>query len=173
MKSLKKLNELDILDLLGDYKSELKKLKYKTDSVKFRISELEEQLKVKREEMRIKGVRTGEVVKRRGRPPKIESVKQVRKPYPLSDWDRFILDGIKDAGKVLINQEIMDNMIKGAKEKGIFQDLNDIKIKLNQHLVKLANRRGDLVKVRFKGRGHAYAMKEWMDGKKLMAEYKR
>lgn len=173
MKSLKKLNELDILDLLNDYKSELKKLKYKTDSVKYRIAELEDQLKVKREEMRVKATQTGEIFKRRGRPPKPEFMKQVRKPYPLSDWDRFILDGIKDAGKVLINQEIMDNMINGAKEKGIFKDLSDVKIKLNQHLVKLANRRGDLVKVKYKGRGHAYAMKEWMDGRKLMPEYKR
>ncbi len=173
MKSLKKLNELDILDLLNDYKSELKKLKYKTDSVKLRISELEEQLRVVREEMKMKAVASGKVLKRSGRPPKVENVKQLRKPYPLSDWDRFILDGITNADKVLINQEILDNMAKGAKEKGIFKDLNDLKVKLNQHLIKLANRRGDLVKVKHKGRGHAYAMKEWMDGKKLKPEYKR
>ncbi len=83
------------------------------------------------------------------------------------------MDGIKDAGKVLINQEILDNMVKGAKEKGIFKDIKDVKVKLNQHLVKLANRRGDLVKVRHKGRGHGYVLKAWMDGKKLRPEYKR
>ena len=173
MKSLKKLHELDILDLLNDYKSELKKLKYKTDSVKNRISELEEQLKCVREEMRSKSSNAGEGLKRRGRPPKVETPKQIRKPYPLSDWDRFILDGIKNAGKVLINQEILDNMVNGAREKGLFKDLNDVKVKLNQHLVKLANRRGDVVKVKYKGRGHAYALKEWMDGRRVKAEYKR
>jgi len=42
MKFSNKLNEFDILDLLNEYHSELRKLKYKTDYVKRKVAELED-----------------------------------------------------------------------------------------------------------------------------------
>jgi len=39
-------------------------------------------------------------------------------------------------------------------------------------LQKLANRHKTFVKVPYEGRGYAYALPEWMRGKRLMAKYK-
>ncbi len=43
MKYSSKLNEFDILDLLNEYHSELRKLKHKVDFVKDKVAELEDQ----------------------------------------------------------------------------------------------------------------------------------
>ena len=43
MKYSSKLNEFDILDLLNEYHSELRKLKHKVDFVKDKVAELEQQ----------------------------------------------------------------------------------------------------------------------------------
>jgi hypothetical protein len=74
---------------------------------------------------------------------------------------------------VLVNKEILEDIKEKAITKGFFRDEKHARIKLNQCLVKLSNRRDDLVKVKHKGRGFAYALAEWMSEKKrLRKEYK-
>ncbi|MDZ7742701.1 MAG: hypothetical protein U5Q03_13360 [Bacteroidota bacterium] len=168
MASVENLNELDLLDLLNEYNSELRKLHFKTDQVKQRIHELEEAL-TEAKKLNIKSIASG----KQG-VPGIRIGKKKRKPYPLSDWDKAILDSLKEKGKAQISAEILEEITKKAKEKNFFKNEKDTRIKLNQHLVKLANRRGNIVKVRYKGRGYAYALPKWVDERgKLIKEFSR
>lgn len=166
---MSKLTELDILDLLDEYKSELRKLKFKFDHVQERIKELEMTLKELKQ-----------VSKIQDKELKIEKVKISeahddgrRKPYPLSDWDKAIIGSIQEAGKALISKEILNTITEVAKAEGFFKDDQHTKIKLNQCLVKLANRRNDIVKLHFHGRGFMYAMPDWVEGRALKKEYER
>ena len=172
MKLSSRLTELDILDLLHDYKAEARKLKVKADSVKGRIKELEDALAIIRGDKEAGEVAKNESKGKPGRPPRKE--KKPRKPYPLSDWDKLIMESIREAGKVRINAEILDSIMEKAKKKGIFKDNQHTRTKLNQCLIKLANRRGDLKKVKVKGRGYGYALPEWYgENNRLKKEFKR
>lgn len=97
--------------------------------------------------------------------------KRGRKPnqklggYRLSDWDQMIVDGIKDAGKALIKTELLDLAAKKNAAENLKMDEQAINVKISQSLHKLANRRDDLVKVAFPGRGFAYALAEWKTAK--------
>lgn len=165
-----KLTELDILDLIDEYNSELRKLKYKFEYVQERIKELELQLNElkeanlqKKQEVLIKSVSK---IQSQDNDPSTK-----RKPYPLSDWDKAILNTLKSAQKIMVSSEILESIKKIAKEEDFFKDDNHAKIKLNQCLVKLANRRDDLVKLHHRGRGFAYALPEWMVGNHLDKKY--
>lgn len=173
MKLSNRLTELDILDLLHDYKAEARKLRVKTDAVKGRIRELEEAMAGIREAKEAKiAARAAQPKRKPGRPPRAEA--KTRKPYPLSEWDMFILESVKEAGKVQVSAEILEPMKKKARKKGVFKDDQHAAIKLNQCLVKLASRRDDLKKVKFKGRGFGYALPEWYgESNRLLKEYKR
>ena len=173
MKLSSRLTELDILDLLHDYKAEVRKLKVKTDSVRGRIKELEEALVVIRGVKEAKQAARAPQQKRKpGRPPKVK--KKPRKHYPLNEWDTLIIESIREAGRVQISQEILKQVQDKAKKTGIFKDNKHTNVQLNQSLVKLANRRGDLKKVKFKGRGFAYALPEWYgETNRLKKEFKR
>ncbi len=168
MASVENLNELDLLDLLNEYNSELRKLHFKTEQVKQRIIELEDALS-EAKKLNINTLASG-----KSGLPGIRIGKQKRKPYPLSDWDKAILNSLKEKGKALISAEILDEITKKAKEGKFFKNEKDTRVKLNQHLVKLANRRGDVIKVRYKGRGYAYALPNWVDERgKLKKEFSR
>lgn len=178
MNSIRNLNELDVLDLLNEYTSELRKLQFKADRVKERIEDLENMYSG------LKGSARSYPAPKAEAPPEKPAVQQTeqpedskdrkRKPYPLSEWDKSIFEILKEENQVLISAEILDKLAAKAKEKGIFKNDEDTKVKLNQHLVKLANRRGDLKKVKHKGRGFAYALPEWVDDRgHAKKEYKR
>lgn len=122
---------------------------------------------------------TTEVKKKPGRPKKAVSSstatktpkKRGRKPnqklggYRLSEWDQLIVDGITKAGKALVKNELLDLAEAKNKEDNLKMDMQAINVKISQSLHKLANRRDDLVKVPFPGRGFAYALAEWKTSK--------
>jgi len=169
-KTMAKLTELDILDLLDEYNSELRKFQYKAEYVQERIKELDAQLRELKEEnlqrkkeLLIKSVSKVQTTN--------EDPSTKRKPYPLSDWDKAILDTLKNAQKIMVSSELLDSISRIAQEKGFYKDDNHAKIKLNQCLVKLANRRDDLIKLHHRGRGFAYALPEWMEGNHLNKKY--
>ncbi len=175
MKYSTKLNEFDILDLLNEYQSELRKLKHKVDFVKSKIADLEEQYSV------IKKIKAGykpateETSEQAEEAPKAEAAlsKKERKPYPLSDWDKFIIQTIEERGHATLSKEIYDSVKQKAIEGGIFTTDDKSKAKINQCLVKLTNRREDLRKVKYKGRGFAYALPAWYDERnRLKKEHK-
>ena len=86
-----------------------------------------------------------------------------RKPYPLSEWDKIILDIVSESGKAQLSKDIYEKAFAKSKEVGIFIDEIKSKAKINQCLVKLTNRRSDLKKVKYGGRGFAYCLPEWIN----------
>lgn len=176
MNSTGKLNELDVLDLLSEYNSELRKLQFKVDRVKERIQYLEDLYSgMKGTPASFQSPKAEAPVEDQQQEEEpSETTERKRKPYPLSEWDKSIFEILKEENHVMISAELLDKLTEKAKEKGIFKSDDDTKVKLNQHLVKLANRRGDLKKVKHKGRGHAYALPEWTDEKgNAKKEYRR
>lgn len=149
------LTSSDILDLISDYKSEIRKLSVKMTFCENRVAELEDMLKKH-------SVSSLDEGKDLSMPHNRFGSRQVksRKPYPLSEWDRIILGIISENGKAMSSKDIYEKTFIKAKEAGIFMDEVKSKAKINQCLVKLSNRRHDLVKVRYGGRGFAYKLAE-------------
>jgi hypothetical protein len=180
MKISTKLNEFDILDLLNEYYSELRKLRYKSDYVKFKISELEGRYnEIKRKKTRplsSESMPESEVSTATSAPAATRGskkpVKAKRKPYPLSAWDKMIISGIETTGRALSSKTIFNQVKEKATAAGIYQTDEKAKAKINQCLVKLTKRRKDLVKVNYKGRGYAYALPAFLDERgKLRKEH--
>ncbi len=94
--------------------------------------------------------------------------------YRLSEWDSFLLDTLKDQNRALINSEILDYAEAYNKSKGKAKLTNEIlrrKIAASMH--KLANKRGEIVKTTYSGKGYAYALPEWTRAGKLKKEFAR
>ena len=138
---IRELSKDEIIGLIGEFKSEVRKNLAKIDFFNEKIEELTKLL--------------GE------RPVVIDKVSKknnVRKPYPLSQWDKIIIDVVKENGKPATSKEIYDRAMAKAVAKGVKMDETKMKSKINQCLVKLANRRHDLKKVKYQGRGFAYTL---------------
>jgi hypothetical protein len=221
MKFPQKLNEFDVLDLLNEYHSELRKLKYKLGYVKGKISELEsEHEAIKRRNERAKAamqrertqdteeldyaeleevemeepeveteVEKEEVQAKPVKPVKVKAAKPVvkkkaakkkavkkvsatpttpgrkgRKPQGHSYWDQLIMDSVTQRGEPVISRFILEDITARAIAEGQYEDEEKTRVKLNQCLVKLtSDRKKALVTAPYAGRGHAYALPEWME----------
>lgn len=194
MKFPTRLNELDIIDLLNEYHSELRKLKQKMVFVKSKITELEVQLEgVKSKSKRFKAEEAAfemeaavettvapKVPGKRGRKPKVvveaamtdKPEKKIRRQRLLSQWDNMVLESLREKGKALASNDLFGHFEEKVKAAGLFESEDKLRFKLNQILVKLSNKRGELAKVAYPGRGFAYALPEWMNEKgKLLKEF--
>ena len=122
---------------------------------------------------------------RRGRPKKIDSNNgdtsspanaaetQISqgKGYRLSEWDLFVVNCLLREEKALITSDFLD---AAEISDEITAGTSEIKIKLNRSLHKLANKKGILVKVEYPGRGYAYALAQWLNGRgELPKKYAR
>ena len=81
-----------------------------------------------------------------------------RKPYPLSTWDKIIIEVIKENGKPATSREIYEKAMAKATAMGIKMEEAKMKAKINQCLVKLSSRRSDIKKIKYQGRGFAYTL---------------
>ena len=153
------LTTTDIMDLISDYKSEIRKLSAKISFCESRISELEEALSCSSEYTATENYINFSSKPSRQRRKEINP----RKPYPLSNWDKIILDIVSESGKAQLSKDIYEKAFAKSKEAGIFIDEIKSKAKINQCLVKLTNRRNDLKKVKYGGRGFAYCLPEWIN----------
>lgn len=153
------LTSTDIMELISEYKSEIRKLNAKISFCESRILELEEALSTN------KVYTTSENYINFSHKPGRQRRREInpRKPYPLSDWDKIILDIISESGKAQLSKDIYEKAFAKSKEVGIFIDEIKSKAKINQCLVKLTNRRNDLKKVKYGGRGFAYCLPEWIN----------
>lgn len=176
MKYNQNLNEFDILDLLNEYHSELRKLEYKAEFVKGKIEELENlyfTLKSSKLMPNTELQKAEKIAKTEdSNPADVEPfdtaqdgniATKSRKPYPLSRYDQIIMQCIEENGRATLSKDIFEKVKEKATEEGIFESEEKAKSKINQCLVKLTNRRGDIKKVNHKGRGFAYALPEWFD----------
>lgn len=97
-----------------------------------------------------------------------------KKGYKLSDWDNYVIQSIEQSGKVLITSEIIDLVKSKMTDSGKKTTDAEVKNKVTRSLQKLVNRRGDLSKVTFKGKGFAYSLPNWVVSKgKVAAEFNR
>ena len=136
----KALSKDELIGLIADFKSEVKKNLVKIDFYNEKIEELTKLLNAA--------------------PAEVEDNKpeKTRKPYPLSTWDKLVLEVIKDNGRPTTSKEIYDKVMAKAEKMGIAMDEAKMKAKINQCLVKLSGRRDDLKKLKYGGRGFAYAI---------------
>jgi hypothetical protein len=105
---------------------------------------------------------------------KVKTAGVEKKGYKLSDWDNFVIQSIEQSGKVLITSEIIDQVKNKMMAAGKKTNDKEIKNKITRSLQKLVNRRGDLSKVSFKGKGFAYALPKWLISKgKVAPEFNR
>lgn len=154
------LTTSDIMDLISEYKAEIRKLSAKISFCENRILELEELIDDENiftntdSYNHISGTISTRARRKETRP---------RKPYPLSDWDLIILNILKESGKAQLSKDIYEQVFERAKKSGIYIDDIKSKAKINQCLVKLTDRRHDIEKVRYGGRGYAYCLPEWVD----------
>ena len=98
------------------------------------------------------------------------TVRRVRK---LSPWDEFIISTLQQKEQVLVMNEFLD-IVKAdfAGAKG-WPEVK-IKSKLNAVFHKLANKKGNIVKISFEGRGFAYALPKWLNAAgELKKKYRR
>ncbi|MBO7530148.1 MAG: hypothetical protein J6T37_09770 [Bacteroidales bacterium] len=139
MMEKRELSKDEIIGLIGEFKSEVRKNLAKIDFFNEKIEELTKLL--------------GDS------PNQIETKKEkTRKPYPLSKWDNIVLEVIRENGKPTTSKEIYDKAMAKAVVAGIAMDEIKMKSKINQCLVKLSGRRDDLKKIKYGGRGYAYAI---------------
>lgn len=139
MMEKRELSKDEIIGLIGEFKSEVRKNLAKIDFFNEKIEELTKLL--------------GDS------PNQIETKKEkTRKPYPLSKWDNIVLEVIRENGKPTTSKEIYDKAMAKAVVAGIAMDEIKMKSKINQCLVKLSGRRDDLNKIKYGGRGYAYAI---------------
>lgn len=93
--------------------------------------------------------------------------------YRLSTIDNMIIEALTQRGKVMINSELLDYVENKADEIGEQLSADEIKLRISRSLQKLVNRRGDLVKVPYEGRGFAYALPKWLDGDNVKNKFQR
>lgn len=130
--------------------------------------------------------------RKRGRPKKEETVaakpakkqeskirtlqEEESKPkgYRLSDWDLFIVNTIRKSNRALVNSDLMEKALIRVKKEKLDMDEMTLRGKLNRSIHKLSNKRGDLIKVDYPGKGFAYGLAEWADetGVNIREEYK-
>ena len=195
------LSSSEIQDLINRYHSELKKLEFQVDDVITTIAQLERLLenvsgreksaiakvKIKKSKSLTTGSYSSSALAKkgkRGRPKKlkVEEKPTPKKPikaskksgYKLSVWDNYVIEGIKQGGNVRITQEIIDFVKNKANADKLKTTTEEIKNKVTRSLQKLANRRNDIVKVTYKGKGFAYGIPAWFNSNgKLDNKYKR
>lgn len=86
-----------------------------------------------------------------------------QKGYRLSETDQLIMAALADTGRAMISNDLQE-YLEGAKQAaGETVNSDDIALKISRSLQKLANRRDDLIKVPFEGRGKAYALPTWIN----------
>ena len=119
--------------------------------------------------------------KRRGRPAKKKVAKAVAKEakeakvkpkkepkerasgYRLSEYDELVFQALRDTDHALINSQIVAFIEQQKAAQGENPGEEEIQTMVVRSLQKLANRRDDIKKVPYEGRGMAYALPEWLN----------
>ena len=106
---------------------------------------------------------------------KKKSSKQGRSAgYRLSSYDQLVFKALEVTGTAMINSEIVAFIEADQKSRGETADADHIQTMVVRSLQKLANRRDDILKVPYEGRGRAYALPAWVNSKgDLKRKYSR
>ncbi|MEL6661122.1 MAG: hypothetical protein AAFP77_09435 [Bacteroidota bacterium] len=82
--------------------------------------------------------------------------------YRLSEYDLLVFKALEDTGTAMLTAEITDFVVAN---QGKDADAAKAQVMVVRSLQKLANRRDDIRKVSYDGRGRAYALPKWVNGK--------
>ena len=94
------------------------------------------------------------------------------KGYRLSDWDKFIIECLVQAQMPLINSDFMELAFERNRNSNEVLPEDIVRGKLTRSIHKLANKRSEIVKINFSGKGFAYALPDWVNAKgNLKAKY--
>jgi outer membrane biosynthesis protein TonB len=111
-----------------------------------------------------------------GRPPKpkakealptvvVDNKPKAKRRVRFNEMDVFLIETLTDKGKILIAADLLNEGLKMAASKGEQVTEDEMKTRINRSLQKLSNRRDEIKKVKFQGRGFAYALPSWIDKK--------
>lgn len=89
---------------------------------------------------------------------KKSSGKKGRKPG-FNRWEEAILEMLKSNDRPLKNEDLMDAMHMVAQRDNVQEGTAQLKVRLNQALVKLGNKLKLLNKQSFEGKGYMYSLK--------------
>jgi len=101
--------------------------------------------------------------------------KKERKPRTSTvavAWDNFVLETLKNSGKAMIKSELLE----AAKKAPLAAEMDEKQVsqRLAQSIHKLSNVTKEVVKTYHLGRGHAFALKDWVDKNgDLLPQYQR
>ena len=110
------------------------------------------------------------VPKKRGRKP----TKKAPRKFTLSNWDNFLIKTLGEKKLALIKSEFVDAAKHSSDLPVTSMTPEQVEIKITQALHKLSNKKGLIAKVKYYGKGYAYALKEWITRKgDLMTVYRR
>ena len=94
--------------------------------------------------------------------------------YRLSEWDHFIVDALSSAKMTLVNNDFFRLAANRVKAQGLEMTRTQLHGKINRSIHKLTHKREMIKKIRFSGKGYAYALNDWLDNNgKLLLRYKR
>lgn len=168
----KRLSEKEIDQLLGQYRSERRRLMFQLETVRTAIRDLKAGLSGNASPA------NGEAPVKRGpgRPRKTDAEKALtrKKPgrrkkrtiegggYRLNEWDKTILDTIRKRDQLLPKEELLKAVSAWAKKNEPAMSAEEVEAKLTRVLQKLSGRRGELGTHRSGlRRGYHYGLKEW------------
>ncbi|WP_020536215.1 hypothetical protein [Lewinella cohaerens] len=119
--------------------------------------------------------------KRRGRPARGKTKEAPVKPTPkaggkktkkerssgyrLSEYDELVFKALRETGHAMINTQIVAFIEADKAAQGENPGTDEVQKMVVRSLQKLANRRDDIKKTPYEGRGIAYALPEWLNGK--------
>lgn len=86
-----------------------------------------------------------------------------KKGYRLSETDQLIMKALDEGGRAMISSDLQEYIEAAKQAAGETVNSEDIALKISRSLQKLANRRDDLIKVPYEGRGKAYALPNWIN----------
>lgn len=150
-------------------KASVKKVKSKASAAK--TKKVKTTAKAATKKAAVKKTAKAKTVKQK----KAASPKKERKPRTSAvavAWDNFILETLKNAGKALIKSELLE----AAKKAPLAAGMNEKQIsqRLAQSIHKLSNVTKEIAKTYHLGRGHAFALKDWVDKEgNLLPQYQR
>ncbi len=190
------LTELEIRDLISKYESELRKLEYQMEKTQNTIADLRglvtktnyftqasfasktTYLPADAHVTEEIGAASTDNNQDKAETDNVNGVLVVASPrkrkkggYRLSDWDNFVIGSLERAGRVLINADFFDLALQFARENNKDLDEKQIRGKISRSIHKLANKRGEIIKINFEGKGFAYALSEWIDSNGRLPEH--
>ena len=85
------------------------------------------------------------------------------------------MSALKEKQHVLISKDLIELPKSKAEKDNTKFDLDEVKNMLNRSLHKMTNKRNDLIKTKYDGKGFAYALPNWVNqtNKSLKKKYQR